>query len=529
MEGERAPLGVGILLGAVAGCLALRLPFITWNAAEYTDGILMIARDQFGATYWPPLYSWATWMIAAIPGLSDREIAGRVVSIFASSLAVIPLMMLAADSRLGGPRDGNDARRHAMYAALLFAVSPEIWRWSIRVMAEGLFLPLWLGSLAAYARDYADARDGKPPGKAFAWGNILGAAAALTRHQGIFLLPIGGLLLMSRWGAVRRGQLSFAAVGIGALSVLCWLAWPLTQATQALGHAGQVSFRAAMVAGLSPDASQAAAESISLADRFRGAMFAGWIMVESFLYLIPYLMTPIVFLLALFGLSRPRDRSAWAALAAMAWLTIAILGLQGVFQSFLGRYLVPLLPLYLIYAARGLAHMEDSAPRGVHRSVLILALSWSALLGLGSLVLQREAFGDLRAAANLARVANEGKSPHQRSAIYSNEVYKPEAGLGAIKLTYWIGEEVHPLGQLPAEPAPGTLVIVSSAYGGPAAYTALVQQLQSRGAKLVRETDATLTPLLTDIMQQAEGGHQSPVAWPFRYQPQRFRSALLRF
>jgi hypothetical protein len=250
-------------------------------------------------------------------------------------------------------------------------------------------------------------------------------------------------------------------------------------------------------------------------------------MTQSFVYLSPYFFTPLVALFALIGaIARPRWREGgktffWSSLLMAALILIS----QGLFQSFLSRYLLPLLPIVLILAARGLAYAEDHWPRWLWLAGLVGALAWGVLFGFASLATQREAFGDLKQAAHYVR---DEFTPDV--AVYSSEVYKPEAGLYAIKTTWWLGREAKPLKDIAeAPPPPGSIIIVSSAYGGPEAYASQLDGLRGwRGAKVVAEFESSLTPLLPDIMESPARGHQSPLAWVYRYQPQRFRTAVLR-
>jgi hypothetical protein len=86
---------------------------------------------------------------------------------------------------------------------------------------------------------------------------------------------------------------------------------------------------------------------------------------------------------------------------------------------------------------------------------------------------------------------------------------------------------------------PGSLVLVSSAYGGPRAYTGLIGALQQgSGAEIMGQWDSRLTPILPDIMDgrlllvmdgRVELGlHQNPFAIRIRRTPQVFQTTLLR-
>jgi hypothetical protein len=517
--------------------LAQRLPFFLpslANEAEYTDGILMIGRDVFGATFWPPLYAWACWALGPLVG-GDLELAGKIVSTLSGSAAVVPLMWLAGE--FGGAANGREKRRLWMLAGALYLASPIAWRWSLRVMSDSLFSLLFWSALAFLAAAWTRHREaGGGLGRWFVLANLFGVLSALTRHQGIFMAPLVAVVAgRELWRVVRPNG---RAVGEGAggpsgltrragaaewlalASLAFWLAWPLTQLGQATAHAGQVGFRAGLGAG-GAEADFAAKASVALVALLN--------MTESFLFLAPYFFVPPIFLFALIGaIRRPawRDGGKGLALASL-FLAALFLGAQGVFQSFLSRYLLPLLPIVLIYAARGLAFAEDQWPKRAASAALLATLAWGALFGLASLVAQREAFGDLKRGATYLREFG-AKAP----AIYANETYKAESGMGAIKAAWWSGREVASLVDLLESgqaPAPGSLILVSSSYGGPEAYAAIQREMRERfGAELVFETEASLLPLLPDIMTSPQQGHQSPIAWVYRYQRQSFRTAVLR-
>jgi hypothetical protein len=247
----------------------------------------------------------------------------------------------------------------------------------------------------------------------------------------------------------------------------------------------------------------------------------------------------------------------------LLYVALAVLVAQSVFQSFLTRYLLPLLPLVLTCAGAGMARAErfftsgeraPSARRGAGRWLLPLVVSvtiiWPLGFGLASVILQREAFGDLYAAGRLIR-----REMPPSTKVYSNETYKKN--MNAIKIAFACGHQaelipdiqgIEALDSLPpsqrrgileawseeadARGVPrmesGSVVALHSAYGGPASM-AFLEALLSRRYKLRAMPDgyfeSRIVPLFPDIMQEP-GTHQNPLAWTLRYQPQRFQTRL---
>lgn len=194
-----------------------------------------------------------------------------------------------------------------------------------------------------------------------------------------------------------------------------------------------------------------------------------WAMFESFLYLAPYFFTPGLVALALVGALRggwPSQRG-WAVLAGWAWFVACIVVSQAFFQSFLSRYLLPITPLVAVAGGLGIDVALRRFPR-FGTAVVALSLAWGLAFGLCSIVLQRQAFGDLAQAGRALADLDPAGAP-----IFSNETYKAEAGMGAIKLEWWSGRsDIRPFDELPTKGRPGSLIVLSSAYGGPEGYMA---------------------------------------------------------
>jgi hypothetical protein len=245
----------------------------------------------------------------------------------------------------------------------------------------------------------------------------------------------------------------------------------------------------------------------------------------------------------------------------LLYVALAVLAAQSVFQSFLTRYLLPLLPLVLTCAGAGMARMErflasEANPswRKAGRWLLPLTVGvtmvWPLGFGLASVFVQREAFGDLYAAGRLIR-----REMPPSTKVYSNETYKKN--MNAIKIAFASRHQaelipdiqgIEALDSLPpsqrrgileawseaadARGVPrmesGSVVVLHSAYGGRAG-VAFLETILSRRYKLKPVPggyfESRIVPLFPDIMQEP-GTHQNPLAWGLRYQPQEFQTRL---
>lgn len=481
--------------------LLLKIPLLGLNAAEYTDGVILLGLFDNRCPFYMPLYPLLAQAVSAL-GL-EAITAGRLVSLLAHVAAMIPLHALAC--HLTGSRAAG------RWAAALWLVSPVPTRWGLRVMTDSLFALLWWLTLAVIVPALPRLDDRSPGlrlGRMAAWCLIFGAMAALTRQTGWILLPLG---LLGLFATLHRG--GKAAWG-PALCLFAWavpLAWMLINGSFS-GHGGQMGERFTWRAALDT--------------------------VEAYALDWPLILGWPLAILTVWGIVRPVGSGPpWRwFVAVMIWCALGILGFQVLIQSYLFRYMLPLVGFGCILGGGVLARLASERPRWI-TPVAVVTLAWLALITASSLWLQRQAWGDFRAGAE-AMGALAG--PDTR--CFTNETYATWPDVGTAKAEFWSGREVKPLlaesGRLAPMP-PGSLVLVSSAYGGPRAYTGLIGVLQQgAGAEIVGQWDSRLTPILPDIMDgrlllvmdgRVELGlHQNPFAIRVRRSPQVFQTTLLR-
>jgi len=180
-------------------CISSDGPVYAEVAARYFAGDW---QGGLGHLY-QPLYPVA--MAGAYAVVGDWERAGQLVSVLASSLAILPLWFLTR--RLFG-------ERAALAAALIYALSPYPVRLSADVLTTGLYLALTLLALWAAVAGFGTWRPG--------WCLLAGLAAGLS-----YLVRLDGIVLgalLAGWSVVwrprewraepRRRALAVAALGL---------------------------------------------------------------------------------------------------------------------------------------------------------------------------------------------------------------------------------------------------------------------------------------------------------------------------
>lgn len=458
-----------------------KLLLIPTNRAEYTDGILQITLFSFQNKLYPPFFTILVQILKPI--LRNPELAGRLVSALSSSILVFPIFQ--AGRYFFG-------RRSAFFAVILYTVSPMALRWSVHAMTDSLFSLLFFWAAWECLRGLAE--DSDLASRHLIIATVLSVTATLSRYQGILLLPVLGLVLLIRIIKKRKTR------GLVYFIQLLWILLPLWILLAGFRHSEQFVERSGNF----------------FAQTLLNALTVG----ESFLAYSPYFMTwPICFLflagIFYLGWKEPGRRNLFFL---SAYFCITILILQSFFSSFQSRYLLPLLPFVVIFAGRGAMELKK---RWAHipalwSCLMFITVVYSLGLGMSSLFLQRDSFGDLKDAALFVK-----ELPPELT-IYSNETYKD---LGAVKMRFWSGREIKPLTNPDSIP-PGSVVCITSAYGGMKYFTPMRSYLtRNRSARSLAIFEGRIVPILPDIMQEPDS-HQNPLALTFRYVPQKFRTEV---
>jgi 4-amino-4-deoxy-L-arabinose transferase-like glycosyltransferase len=164
--------------------------------------------------FFPPLYPMLIAALSVVTG--DTEVAGRLLSVVAGSLTVIPVYLIAR--RL---YDG----RIAMLAAILTGLHPFLVQFSSTMFCEPTYLALILTAIYVAMR----AMDNATPGNLLAMGLLFGAAY-LIRQEAFAYAVIGSVIVgLHIWfqGTERTKRLAWLSlVGLGfALLAGPYIAW----------------------------------------------------------------------------------------------------------------------------------------------------------------------------------------------------------------------------------------------------------------------------------------------------------------
>jgi hypothetical protein len=498
---------------------ASRVIFLHWNSGEYTDGIIQMtlftaAKEN---SFYPPLYSFLILLVNYL--FHNLETSAKLISMLAGTLSVIPVYLIA--KRLFNSRTG-------IYAAILVAVSPEIWRWQIRVMTDSLFTFFFLLSIyfllkkedvnaSKHNSKPADCRLPTAYSLAFAW--FFAGLASLTRYQGIALIP--PLIIVTIW-LIRHGKLNFKLPTTNCLLPTGFIPWLILiwwVALRGFGHFGQYAERTSQTWWMS--------------------LVSYLTMAETFVLYIPYELTYPVFCFLIYGafqlitrkmneqeqelteLDSPVPQYSDTPVRLFNWifiyLFIAWLIIHSPFESFQYRYFIPIFPLFLILAAYGIAQFQNS----IFKKIMgIIAIIFCLLFSLTSLYLQRDTFGDIKRAAIVLKESPLPMNPR----IYGNELYRP--GMSNLKLAFWSGLNIQSYdAESRTQLEPGDYVVLHNVYGNLISEENFLQTYYD--AKIIYRAEAKTVPLLPDIMSSPPFTSH-PAGMIFKYFPQEFITVILR-
>lgn len=355
---DAALLFLGALVYRVSFLLLSPRVLDTADAVLYAESAQRIATEGFFSynPKIPVLYP----MLSAFASLftPDIEWGCRLVSLLLSSLAVVPVYLLARDL-------------HGRGAALVAGISVCLWPWladygcGVGTESAGLFL--WL--LAVWAFTRAMRRGGAWP---------VAAALAffllhLTRPEGTFLLlaaPVAGVLLCRgtrREYAVRALTYAATALALLALNALY---------VRALSGAMTVNYRIGFIF-----------------DEFDALRFAQTV-VETVNNVLPVMLGPVFLVFLGVGLFAQRDKRRDLPLEGYV---LAMAGVQWAVSVFVlspaPRYLMAPIVVLAMWAAAGMVQVARDAA-GVYRwgrwlrplpvAALVVSMLVGAAITLGS-------------------------------------------------------------------------------------------------------------------------------------------------
>ncbi|HVO76385.1 MAG TPA: glycosyltransferase family 39 protein [Candidatus Bathyarchaeia archaeon] len=369
-------LTVGILVG---GAFLFRLaflacrPVLSGDEVHYAEALFRFLHGHFLAgvsDYWSFLYPFAAIPFGFVA--RDAETGLRLLSALSGAALIVPAFLIAR--RLWG-------RRVAVFAGLFIAFQANLVSFSTAAITEPLYSLLLLCAVLFVL-------DGARPGGAWrnAGAGILLALAYLTRPEATAVLAILIVAVLARRGGAEprvppgarvRRSIAMAALFIVVLIPYLFLLHAATgRWTTGSKAAVNLSSPVIWTDGLAREEyvyslndqgtgrriEEAAHESAlkvlwrekgSIASQYPAKLNAG-------LRLVPLLFSsPFLLLLALLGLfmRRPPRQERGAELVLLA-LGVFPFAFYSMFRVEL-RYLIPYLPVYLLWAGAGCATLLD--------------------------------------------------------------------------------------------------------------------------------------------------------------------------
>ena len=498
-----SPLSILILLG-----IASRIFLLSWFRGEYTDGIVQIQLFENRNTFFPPLYPLLIGWVQIV--VQDPILAGRLVSLLASTLVLIPLYHLAR-------RLFDD--RVAWWAGWFYLAAAVPNRWSLRVMSDSLFAFFFMVGLLAFICSMEKpsattiANLPKKMTKEFTlalsrsrlrrWLYLLIAAAGLatlTRYQGLALLP----LILVSMVRNRKGYTKWE----GLETTIALIPWGFSIAwigLRGFGHTAQFTGR--------------------VHTAFSQTLLAYWDMAETFILFLPYVLTLPVFGLLIAGFCfKANSVMIQTARWTVIYLLLLWLPVHAAFQSFQYRYFLPLIPLMLLFAGRGVVGLLDFFQSRRWKGAIgiaVLMLIQSFLFSGAVIYFQRNAFADF---TEVGQLIAEGNLKGGR--IFASEFngsYPTN-----LKLAFWSGKEISPFPSFGKGVFnPGDYVILSNSYNPLEQSHALLSEFYR--FEVVHQTQRySLIPLLPDIMVSPRGATSQPICMAYRFHEQLYYSYVIR-
>lgn len=517
----------------------MRLGLLNWNAAEYTDSIRWMndlnwmhrvgwnqtvaswkqslsdglrAISRGGNGEWlrgiklvsvsgrevrggndPPLYPAAILLFNLATG--NREVAGKLVSILAASVAVFPLFCLAR--RVYGEKVG-------LYAILLYTVSPLVLRWSIRVMGEATYtlfmiLCLWLFVEYFYSHRLKHLI-----------GCLLAAAVAPLAHLPGRILIVPAVFLFAYF-AVRSLIIAFRSPGrrktlLKALGLIL-IMLPLVFSVWAVNEIWYSHL----------------ARNLWYENQMKGCLdsvqprLERWI--REYVLIYPYVLTYPAALFLVIGIVRsflPFLKKSIRKVWILLFLFYLVMIFAGVVISkwWTSRYLYSLIPFSLVVAAYGLETFRVRVFR-VRLSVvfLIICLLFSAGFSVHALRCSRDSFGDVKRTALFIR----DRLPPGGGRVWTDETVK--TGWWAKRpLRGYVTRNRH-------EVRPGDYVVLHS-WGGTNIPRELAYLRRHFQIEITHEERAEVVPILADDILSR--GANSPVVAHHRFEKQKFQALVIK-
>ncbi len=464
--------------------LLTRIPMLNVAKAETTDGILSLTYFSPSLVDTPrfcilPGYSVLLWLGQSLG--ADGILWGRILAAAAGLLFLIPLWKFAArwvSTEMAG-------------MICLFALfSPLLWQWSLKVMADTLFLFFFWWCLERLTTASIDRNE-----KSWLTACLAGALAALVRPEGFLLLP--WIIAVGKPLGFFRRERFFLLFWLGPLFFLKEKILTIL-----------IAYREGL--GLTSGPEHVAFPFVNFMEHLYAYM------TQPF-----FVFTPLLYLFAILGTAKMFVRNdpvggSFRRIVLQVYFLVLVSRL--VPTTYQDRHMLPFLPVILVAAGY---HLEtfleqwrsQSTPLRMmlwKNGLITLCLCFSALYSSGVLIGQYDSFGDIKRSAEFL------KTLPRDAVIYSDEIPKTQ---------YWSGRSLRLL-TLPFNPQPGDYLVLHSFYTQRLRF--VDENLWGRhGAVQLRQDHSMVVPLLTDLMEDPSMQNRT-VSTAYRFQPQFFLSLVYR-
>lgn len=388
------------LFWAFLANLIVRLFFLHWNYAEFTDGYYMIDIRLLGMDQRLPFYPFVSHFLSFL--ISDREVSAKIISMLMGSLGCVPVYFTAKELY---------NKKAAYYAVLLFSCSPLLFPWSIRIMTESSFIFFMCCSYLYCVRYIKNANFSNLSQAVFFSGLCL-----LSRPEGLLFLPVLCFFYLHYSYKVIRlipkkkklfPKVISAKIAIMFLSLtpfLLFLIWVIYQ-----------------------DGFKYASLFKKLNSQFDQTRFLRFLW--NYIKIFPHVITWPVFALWIYGhmadFKNRLCRLKRPILLLDLYLFVAVFFTMSIHRFWTTRHIIMLVPLVVIGSACGFMNCLKRFKKAEWAyCILATCLVFSTSLTTASLIGSREFFKDIKVASEYIR----NYLPEQR--IYT-------MAMASYKINYW--------------------------------------------------------------------------------------------
>jgi Gpi18-like mannosyltransferase len=467
------------------------------NSAEYTDGIIQLQLWNSPVVFFPPGYSSAVWFVNLV--IPNLLISGRIVSIIASIISIWVFYKLAILVL-------ND-KNQAFWATVFFSLSPIYNRWSIRVMTDSLFLLFFI--ISFYYSVYVLIKRKNTIIQLIFWSGI----ASLVRYQGFFFIPII-LFGIYRLIASEQKYVSFRSLILGLVSLTPWIILIWWMNFKGFGHTNQFVERASY--------------------GFLITLAVYWQMFENFILYWPWAVSYSLCILGGIGLYTfcfgDKDNKYFFYYSCIT--VIVFLVVQSCFLSFQYRYLLPLVPLWCLFAAKGLNVFEENLTnQTIINSLKFIVISNLVLMTFSVLYFQRNTFGEIAESARFLNSAKFQRIISKENRIISDEIYREN--VYNVKMDFFANldepfdRKIHYIRL--TKPKVGDVIILHNSYSDLELEKKILDEKFEYS--VIQKWDNFVTiPLLPDIMVFPPKFPltSNPPCMAFRFTPQNYYAVVLQ-